>query len=271
MASIQPPFRVGASKIYEVAEQHAPDAFKKVDAYFDVIDEPEESLFAENSPRETRTDTFPISRISDVMTRPPLAYLVGRHIPEISLGFLYAAPGAGKSFLALDIALHIASGRPSWHGDEMKAPPDTVVIYIAAEGSSGLRNRINAWIKRRGAEGYSDRLILIEQTVLFMQQDDVEKLLRTVASAVCARPVLVVVDTLSRAVPGAKENAVKDMSIFVAACDRVKERFKCAVLAIHHEIEGRQRYARVRLASGRRRFCIPAQSQARLFGGVPQL
>jgi hypothetical protein len=131
--------------------------------------------------------------------------------------------------------MHIAYGRPSWHGDEIKAPVDTVVIYIAAEGASGLRNRINAWIKRRGAEDYSDRLVLIEQTVLFMQQDDVEKLLRTVASVVRARPVLVVVDTLSRAVPGAEENAVKDMSIFVAACDRVKERFKCAVLAIHHE------------------------------------
>jgi len=232
---MKPPFRRGANFLYELAEQHAPDQFKKVDAFFDVLPDEPESLFAESAPREARTDTFPISRISDIMTRPPLAYLVGRHIPEVSLGFLYAAPGAGKSFLALDIAMHIAYGRPSWHGDEIRAPADTVVIYIAAEGSSGLRNRINAWIKRRGAEGFSDRLVLIEQTVLFMQQEDVEKLLRTVASAICARPVLVVVDTLSRAVPGAEENAVKDMSIFVAACDRVKERFKCAVLAIHHE------------------------------------
>jgi hypothetical protein len=59
----KPPFRRGSNWLYELAEQHAPEAFKKVDAFFDVIAEPEESLFAKSAPREAKTDTFPISRI----------------------------------------------------------------------------------------------------------------------------------------------------------------------------------------------------------------
>ncbi|MDB5535021.1 MAG: hypothetical protein JWO28_3336 [Hyphomicrobiales bacterium] len=41
---MKPPYRRGAGWIYELAEQHAPDQFKKIDVYFDVIAEPKESL-----------------------------------------------------------------------------------------------------------------------------------------------------------------------------------------------------------------------------------
>lgn len=230
------PYRRGANWLYELAEQHAPEAFKKVDAFFDVIPDEPQSLFIENSPRllETKTDTYPFLRINDIVNRPPPVYLVRRHIPEISVGFLYAAPGAGKTFLALDAALHIAYGLPSWHGDEVRAPADTVVVYIAAEGSFGFRNRILAWLKKRNIREFSDRFVMIERTINFMEKEDVDRLLRTVESAICGRPVLVVVDTVSQAIPGADENLQKEMTLFVHACNRVKEAFRCAVLGIHH-------------------------------------
>jgi AAA domain len=137
---MKPPFRRGASWIFELAEKYAPEQFKKVDAFFDVIPEPEASLFGAVPvpPLAPKTDTYPFLRIGDIVNRPPPVYLVRRHIPEISVGFLYSVPGAGKTFLALDAALHIAYGRPSWHGDDIRAPADTVVVYIAAEGSFGF-------------------------------------------------------------------------------------------------------------------------------------
>jgi hypothetical protein len=45
---------------------------------------------------------------------------------------------------------------------------------------------------------------------------------------------LVVIDTASRVLPGADENLQKDMTLFVKACDHIRETFHCAVLAVHH-------------------------------------
>lgn len=230
------PYRRGANWLYELAEDHNPEAFKKVDAFFDVIPN-EISLFNnESSPRllEAKTDTYPFLRIGDIVNRPPPPWLVRRHFPEISVGFLYAAPGAGKTFLALDTALHIAYSVPSWHGDEIRADSDTVVVYIAAEGSFGFRNRILAWLKKHNIKEFSDRFVMIERTINFMDAEDINRLLRTVASAIASRPVLIVVDTVSQAIPGADENLQKEMTLFVQACNRLKEAFRCAVLGIHH-------------------------------------
>ena len=41
-------------------------------------------------------------------------------------------------------------------------------------------------------------------------------------------------DTISRVLPGADENLQKDMTIFVAACDAVRQAFKCCVTGVHH-------------------------------------
>ena len=226
------PYRRGASWLFELAEQENPEAFKNVDRFFDVLPDEAEPLFA--APEQPKpTDTYPILRMGDIVNRPPPVYLIKRHIPEIGVGFLYARPGAGKSFLVLDIALHIAYGRPAWHGDAIAAPDGAVVIYLAAEGSVGFRNRILAWQKRHGVTEHSDRFLLIERTVNFMAPGDVDKLLRTV-NAAGARPALVVVDTVSRAIPGADENTQKDMTMFVSACDKLKDAHQCAILGVHH-------------------------------------
>ncbi|MBR0735298.1 AAA family ATPase [Bradyrhizobium liaoningense] len=230
------PFRRGASWLYELAEQHSAGSFRRADAWFEEIPDEPESLFAvaPASPSEQQTDTYAFLRIGDIVNRPPPVYLVGRHIPEVSVGFLYSVPGAGKTFLALDTALHIAYGRADWHGDAIRAPDDTVVVYIAAEGSFGFRNRIAAWLKKKGITDFSQRFIMIERTIDFMSGEDINRLLRTVSSAIAARPVLIVVDTVSQAIPGADENLQKEMTLFVKACNRLKEAFRCAVLGIHH-------------------------------------
>ncbi len=77
---------------------------------------------------------------------------------------------------------------------------------------------------------------MIEQTINFMSDEDVKRLLRTLAGVAGAgqRPVLIVVDTVSRALPGADENLQKDMTRFVAACDAVRDAHSCAVIGVHH-------------------------------------
>lgn len=242
---MKPPYRRGASWLYELAEQHSVgsgaegDEFTRAEVWFDVLPEETASPFEIQERAERATagngELYRVLGVTEILDRPPPRWLVARHLPLVGMGFLYSEPGVGKSFLALDMALHIAYGRAEWHGDAIDAGTDTAVLYLAAEGSYGFRNRIKAWLKQRGRTGETgDRFKLIEQTVNFMEPADIERLERTVTGVVGLRPCLIVVDTVSRAMPGADENLQKEMTLFVRACDRLRDRFGCVVLGVHH-------------------------------------
>ena len=232
---MHPPFKRGAGWLYEIAETHAPAQFNRAEIWFEPIT-PDDSPFAQQKAAAAQAkddSTYPLLTLDEIVARPPPVFLIDRHIPDVSVGFLYSDPGAGKSFLAIDIGLTIAHGLPDWHGEAVSAPPEGVVIYLAAEGSFDLRNRVRAWHKARQLAGFTERFLVIERTIDFMHADDIAKLVRTI-EALGVPVAFVVVDTVSRAMPGADENLQKDMTLFVAACDRVRDRFRCAVLGVHH-------------------------------------
>lgn len=178
-------------------------------------------------------DVYPLLSLDEIISRPPPVYLIKRHIPKVSLGFLYSRPGAGKTFLATDMGLSVADALETWQGDEITADEDSIVLYIVSEGAYGFRNRVKAWMKARDRSRPPPRFLVIERTINFMVAEDIERLLRTVKST-GRKLALVVVDTVSRAMPGADENLQKEMTLFVHACDRVKDAFGCAVLGVHH-------------------------------------
>ena len=222
---MHPPYRRGAAWLFEVAAATSGGRFDEADGWLTDLG-PDE--------RPVPTDIYPVLTVEAIRTRPPVQWLVDRHIPKNSLGFLYSVPGAGKSFLALDLALHIAAGSPDWHGDTLRPGPARRVLYLASEGGYGLRNRIEAWIARHRPPAVFDHsFLVIEAAINFMAASDVQRLVRTVRSVGPAID-LVVVDTVSRALPGADENLQKDMTLFVRACDAVRQTCGGSVLGIHH-------------------------------------
>lgn len=238
-STIKPPHAFGAPYLFELADKLAPlEGGKTYQAlsFFEEIPDEEENPFAQielNASKEK--DTYRLLTIDEIMNRPLPTWLIDRHIPDKAVGFIYSEPGVGKSFLALDMALSVAHGLENWHGDKLKQQEDAAVVYIASEGSFDFGTRVKAWHKARGLnQNQAKSFYIIEQTINFMSADDVERLLRTLRGVAPARPVLVVVDTVSRALPGADENLQKDMTRFVQACDAVRDAFSCAVLGIHH-------------------------------------
>ncbi|QIG74363.1 putative helicase/primease protein [Rhizobium phage RHph_N65] len=259
--TLKPPHSVGANYIYDKADALAPREDGRSYAAIAMLGMPEAQEVPENPYAELAraeqskqaTDIYLLLTIDEIIDRPPPKWLVARHIPEKSVGFLYSEPGVGKSFLALDMGLSIAHGLPQWHGDAIETDPAASVIYIASEGSYGFRNRIKAWRSRRGITHKTNRFLLLEQTINFMKEDDVAKLLRTLSSVKGrgSNPCIVFVDTVSRALPGADENLQKDMTLFVRACDAVKEAFGCAVVGVHHSSkQGGMRGSTVLLGAG---------------------
>ena len=82
-----------------------------------------------------------LRRLSEI-TLEPMQFLVDGLLPKGSLSTLFGDPGCGKSFVAIDIAMCVATGT-SFHG---KSVNKGAVIYIAGEGYRGLTQRAWAWL-----------------------------------------------------------------------------------------------------------------------------
>lgn len=174
-------------------------------------------------------DVYETLTLSEIDALTPPTWLVENMIPEHGLTFIYGKPGKGKSFIALDLALRVAHGF-DWHGLPSKQGG---VLYLAGEGKGGYKNRVRGWHMHHGLVPDCAPFRLLPRTVNFMNPDEVAKLIRTVKAEI-GDAVLVIVDTVARVLPGAEENASKEMGLFVAACDAIKDACNVAVIGIHH-------------------------------------
>jgi len=180
------------------------------------------------------TDIFEFLDVKQIKSMKDAEYVVDKIMPENSFGIVVGAPGCGKSFLELGKALAISSGQAQWFGHAIKKHGAT--IYITSEGLSDMKFRIMAWEQHYGVSADEVPFFLIHNTINFMSNDDTLRLLKTVAyiAKLHGAPTAVFVDTISRVLPGADENLQKDMTIFIAACDAVRQAFKCSVTGVHH-------------------------------------
>lgn len=182
---------------------------------------------------EIETRLVSLSAIDAVLTSN---YMVKGWLDRNCLSMLYGPSNAGKTFVALDIAMHIAAGKP-WRGLRVNGGP---VLYIAAEGGAGIRNRLAA-IKLDRPELAASPFTLLPVGLDLHGQGD--------AMAVCeimpdADPALVVIDTLARSMGAGDENTAKDTAMFVRNCDLIREATGAHVMVIHHTGKDSERGAR---------------------------
>jgi hypothetical protein len=164
---------------------------------------------------------------------PAPSYLVHNYVVARALTVLYGGPGVYKSFVALDWALCIATGIP-W-GEHAVQPG--AVLYIAAEGFSGLLRRVDAWCEEH-EQPRPPSIHFLPEVVNLLDVQDLERAYATIDS-LPERPVLTVIDTLARAMPGGEENSAKDMGKVIDEARRLALYADGASLAIHHTgVEG---------------------------------
>ena len=180
-----------------------------------------------------------IMTIQDIMMMPPTPWLIQDFIPENSMTMIYGSPGSGKTFLALDMALHIAHNK-EWHGKNVRPG---LVIYIAGEGVGGLRKRLKAWNQAHKNEpGLGLRIVPLP--IGLLDEDEIQALIQTIQQIKNDLDVrLVVFDTVARCMAG-DENSAQDMGLAIKAMDKIRETFKCAVMPNHHSGKDRDRGAR---------------------------
>lgn len=178
---------------------------------------------------------FETMAIDQLLSMPPVKWLVDGLLTRFGFAVMYGQPGCGKTFLALDIALSVATGK-DFHG---RITDRGDVLYIAGEGVGGLGKRVKVWIEHRG-NGIDSKGIpfdVLPTAINMTSAADTEKLISTIQKKQESRGSrfsLIVVDTVARALLGADENSATDVGKFVKACDTIREAIGCAVLGIHH-------------------------------------
>ena len=140
-------------------------------------------------------------------------------------------PSSGKSFVALDMAGHVASGTP-WFGREVE---QTGAVIFALEGGGGFHLRVNA-LKSKFAGDLP--LSFVPESVNFLSSaEDLAAAERAVAAAAARHGNdigLVVIDTLARAMPGGDENGPQDMTAVIRNMDRLRASTGAHVMLVHH-------------------------------------
>ena len=159
---------------------------------------------------------------------PRLEFLIQDVLGQRTTAVAYGAAGSGKSFLALDLVLCVATGT-EWHGKAVQAG---MAVYVGAEGGAGLGPRVRAWkIAHHITNVPGVRFVL--EPVNLLSDHEVQAFLTSLTEAHVA-PVLVVIDTLARCLLGGDENSARDMGVAVAALDRIRVTLGCTVCVVHH-------------------------------------
>jgi RecA-family ATPase len=169
--------------------------------------------------------------LAELDNLPDLAWHIDRHFPTNGLVAIVGPSGVGKSFVALDYALCIATGRPYLGTYDVQAGP---VLYIASEGAAGLKKRVRAWMKHYGLTELPANMVVVPYAFDMLSPDEQKPLAVIINEDLRAYPSFVVVDTLARNFGAGNDNSSQDMGKFVAMCDWLREGCKCTAAVVHH-------------------------------------
>ncbi len=180
-----------------------------------------------------------LRHVRELLTNPPAVRWLVRDILEAdTLAMIYGQPGAGKSFLALDLAASIACGVP-WFGQRTR---QGAAVYILGEGGAGVSRRLRAWqLSHPEAHLEAAPLFVSRRMVPLGESEAVAEIEAAIEEANVGQPSIVWIDTLARAAAGLDENSARDMGELVKACDAIRERHGCAVVLVHHAGHGQDR------------------------------
>jgi AAA domain len=177
----------------------------------------------------------PIELIPFADMRPRLGNraLIKGILEQEQISLIVGAKQTGKTFLALDLGLHVAAGL-QWFGRRVTEGP---IVYVAAEAGRSIVNRVCAWrFAHQYDEDASIPFFAITSTVDLCHSDigDLERLIDAIKETSSEPCALVVVDTISRALAGGDENSPGDMGALVCSLDRLRDEFHAHVAAVHH-------------------------------------
>ncbi len=153
---------------------------------------------------------------------------------EQAVGILGGEPKCCKSFLALDIAVSVASGAPCLR--QFKVRRKGPVLLFPAEDSLGVvRERLAGICQAAGTPLEQLPLYVITAPRLLLDVPQDQQRLRSTVEAI--RPALLVLDPFIR-LHSSDENASREVAPLLGYLRELQREFATAVLLVHHARKG---------------------------------
>lgn len=229
-STFRAPHAVGADYLFDLSHKHSAGAFNIAERWHEppsnVV-----SLFPETpepeAPARFAFESF--DALASVAFTQPSRPLIRGLLDQGAMSVLYGESNSGKTFVALDMAFHVAAGL-AWNDARVTQAP---VVYVAAEGGLGFAKRITALRQRYGSPPAGHFHALRSPVNLLRADADLAPLIASLR-ALEPRPGFVLLDTLSRVMAGGDENASTDMGSLVRNLDAIRAATGAHLMVVHH-------------------------------------
>lgn len=175
---------------------------------------------------------FTVRRLAHLAEPGPNAgWLIDELWAEDAAGFIAGPPKVGKTWLALELAIAVATGTPAF-GHYPVRHRGPVLLYAAEDRPSAIKERARAILAATG-RGDIDKLgvgLIAEPDLRLDRDDDLERLRKTIAAL---KPKLLILDPLVR-LHRADENAAGDICRLLADIRLLQGLTHVAVDIVHH-------------------------------------
>lgn len=182
---------------------------------------------------------FQDSHISKIKLEAP-NWLVYDFFEQNTVSLLFGDSGSHKSFIALDLACCIGTGK-SYHGLQLKQSP---ILYLAAEGRGGIRKRIAAWELVNQINITNFPIYVPKQFILLDTDEGKEELFDALQyhfwpdvkenyNLPNDRSFIIFIDTLAKSMSG-DEDQTKDMNKILNVSRELQQDYNCTVIILHH-------------------------------------
>lgn len=175
---------------------------------------------------------LPVTRLARLPPAPPggTRWLIEDLWAAEAVGCVGGLPKQGKTWLGLEMAVAVASGKPCL--GRFKVPnPGVVLVFCAEDAAHEVRARVAGISKARGID--FDRLAVGWIGVPDLLLDDVTHRRRLAMTLAEVKPKLLVLDPLVRLHRG-NENSAEEISDLLGFLRGLQREHHVAIVLVHH-------------------------------------
>ena len=162
------------------------------------------------------TQPFPFDFIEGVFFDGQASTITGRN-------------SAGKTFFVIDAAMHVATGQ-KWRGHDVA---QRNVLYIALEGATGIRERVEAWGKHHKVDPHTIPFAVMDGSMNLLRNDKATEQ-DVLAFARQCEAKWIIIETLARLMPGGNESGGEDMGTVIQVLNKLRRATGAHVTVVHH-------------------------------------
>jgi len=178
-----------------------------------------------------RAQPLPVVRAADLEC--PVhkqSWLIERLWTHQAVGIIGGSPKSGKTWLALEMAVSVASGSPCLDTFAVLSP-GPVLLYAAEDTAADLRIRVETLARLHKVD--FDRLDVHMITVDSLRLDRAEHQDRLESTLLVYKPAMLILDPLVR-VHGIDENIAGQVSMLLGYLRSLQRKTGAAIALIHH-------------------------------------